>query len=120
MVVSRRTFVLAGAGHVPVIGAALAGLRVWRRDWRAARYRTAAVSLERVDDAIFCMRPAGKAQYHLNATGVMLWQLCERGRSGDELVEALAQSAALPRRRAEHDVQAFLTAVAREGLLTPA
>ncbi len=59
-----------------------------------------------------------KSYYTLNATGVFIWEQLEAGRQTiEELVAALLDSYEVTQEEAAHQVQVFLEALKREGLV---
>ncbi|HUB74871.1 MAG TPA: PqqD family protein [Solirubrobacteraceae bacterium] len=70
-----------------------------------------------IDGEIVLLDLDGSAYFSVSASGAALWPALVAGASTDELASVLSETFALERERAEHDVRAFLQALAGEGLL---
>lgn len=118
---SRRRFLLAACGVMPVFAGFVAG---WRRlrwhhshsqSWRAQQ----AGVLEK-GTGVYRLRCDNGAVYETNETGLFLWRLCDGEHTAAGMAKALSDATGAPRGRALRDVQRFVSAMAREGLVSRA
>ena len=83
------------------------------------RLRATSAAWRQVDDETIVLQLETSTYLGVNRTGTVLWPKMVEGASRDELVELLVSECGVTRDRAEADVDAFVGACAKEGLLEP-
>jgi hypothetical protein len=81
------------------------------------RLRSDGLSWREVDGEVIALDHQTAAYLSVNAAGRVLWRALAAGATTPQLVDLLVQEFGLEREPAKADVDAFLDAVARQGLL---
>lgn len=72
-----------------------------------------------LDGEIILLHPARNILIHLNQTGALVWQLCDRLRSVDEIIETLSVAYPESSEQIALDVPETIQELVRKGALEP-
>ena len=81
------------------------------------RLNETAVSWREVDGEIIALQHTSSEYVSTNATGALLWKSLAEGASREDLIELVVHEFGIDKGRATADTDAFLDALAEQGLL---
>jgi hypothetical protein len=81
------------------------------------RLRLEDLTWQELDGEIVVLDLRGSAYYQLNGTGALLWRHLAAGADRSDLESALRETYSVEHHRASDDVDAFLTSLARAGMV---
>lgn len=115
--ISRRSFALAGFGVVSAAASGAVAKSLVRPSWQDAYWlgRGLALVSRNDDEATFAV--SGRGQIVVNPSGAYLLERCDGRHTGEDLVRVLMTYGDLDYGTATQDVETFLVATVREGLV---